>query len=451
MDQTSRRDVLRAGATLVATAAGQVAFKPAATRAAPGKTQSSQWDHEYTFGHTLLFMDEYHQGTMEILGRLSGELELIGELTSRAVRVIRNRGTIWTSMNIGHMPQFEQKETRRGSPRIMKDHNGNEFQKLKKGDLVFTTSCNRDVLAARERGVFVVCVTVNYVDNEFRPAGFTDESHSNPDNLKLKDVSNVILHSHVPYQQGLVHAPEIPEFAICPSSQTGLGAVHWMLNAEIANKLASRSAKQIDKSAEYLHILTERVQRVRQHMDQIREAAVTMARRVRSGGRWFARSIEHPGFQTEFNVASGVRVVNTGDWNVAREKNVLLITAISPAYREEVKLALEKQVEGAYVVGIGTPSLDGNLPMGGLIDVADVGFDNFSPESGGVISISGRDETICPTSGILGYVIQQMITAQWADEMVRRGSVPYFLMGFFQKGGNEYNTAMRPFFERQGY
>ncbi len=43
-----------------------------------GETPASKWDHEYTFGHTILFMEEYHQGTMEILGRLSGEIEHVG-------------------------------------------------------------------------------------------------------------------------------------------------------------------------------------------------------------------------------------------------------------------------------------------------------------------------------------------------------------------------------------
>jgi len=451
MTKPTRRNLLRAGATLAAGAAGHGALQATAAAAAPRETGTSKWDHEYTFGHTQLFMEQYYRGTMEILGRLGGEVNLIGELTSRAASVIRNRHTVWTSMDEGHMPHHEQKETRRGSAGIMKDHKKDEFAKLKKGDLVFTNHCNRHVLAARQRGVYVVCVTVSYIDNEFRPKGFTDTTHSNPDGLKLKDVSNVILHSHVPYQQGLVYAPEIPEFAICPSSQTGLAAVHWMLNAELANKLANKSAKAVDKSVKYLRILTTRVKQVRQHMAQIRETAVTMTRRIRAGGRWFARSIEHPGFESEFRVASGAAMVNQGDWKANKKKNVMLITAISPAHAAEMKLALEKQVEGAYVIGIGPDKLDSVRPAGRLIDVADAGFDNFSPESGGVINIKGRRKSICPTSGVVGNVIQQMIAAQWCDEMVRRGSVPHFLMGHYQEGGFEYNAAMRMFLDRQGF
>lgn len=445
---TTRRNLLRAGATTLAAA---TVSRPATVPAAPLDGRTSRWDHEYTFGRTQLFMEEYHQGSLEILGRLHGELEWIGELTSRAASVIRQGHTVWTSMNTGHMPHEEQKATRRGSPRIMKDHRPDQFAALQKGDMIFTNHCNRDVLAARERGVYVVCVTVNYVDNEFRPEGFTDPSHSNPDKLKLKDVSNAILHSHVPYEQGLVHAPEIPQFALCPSSQTGLGAVHWMLNAELANKLADPAARSVDRSSIYLQTLTQRVRQLRAQMPLLREVAVTMTRRIRAGGRWFAKSIEHAGFESEFNVASGVRVVNTGDWQAQPAQNVMLITAISPAYRPEAALALEKQIEGAYVVGIGPDSLDGVRPPGCLLDIADAGFDNLSPESGGVIEIPMRQETICPTSGVVGNILQQMLVAQWADEMLRRGAYPYFLMGYFQRGGREYNNIMAPFFQQQGY
>ena len=144
---------------------------------------------------------------------------------------------MWTSMDDGHMPGEEQKASRRGNPGVLRNHKGLEaasFEQLQKGDMVFTNQCNRAVQKARDRGVYVVAVTVNYVDNEFRPAGFTDP---NQDNLMLKDVSNEILHSHVPYYQGLVHAPQIPEFTLCPSTTTGSGALHWMLTAEIANKV----------------------------------------------------------------------------------------------------------------------------------------------------------------------------------------------------------------------
>ena len=91
------------------------------------------------------------------------------------------------------------------------------------------------------------------------------------------------------------------------------------------------------------------------------------------------------------------------------------------------------------------------MPAERLIDVVDSPFDNLSPEPGGVIGVPGREDTICPTSGIVGNVIQQMITAQWAEEMARRGSPPTFMKGFYQAGGREYNDAMEPACEQRGY
>ncbi|MAV34936.1 MAG: hypothetical protein CMJ59_05715 [Planctomycetaceae bacterium] len=442
----SRRDLLLGGAAIVGGLAGT---QPLSSAPAPSESRS-KWDHEYTFGHSKLFMDQYHEGILGILSKIAGETELVGELTSRAARVVRGDHTVWTAMADGHMPHAEQRADREGSPKIMKDEQG--LKHLKAGDMLFTNYCNKQVLAVRERGVYVVAVTVSYRDNEFRPAGFTDESHSNPDGLKLKDVSNVILHSHTPYTQGLVRAPEIPEFTLCPSSQTGLGALHWMLNAELANKLENPGAKPVEKSVEYLETLVARIRQIATHRDQIRETAVEMTRRIRRGGRWFVRSREHPGLSSEMeHVASGPMIVNWGNWSAKPRENVMLVSTITPSNPDEVGIANQAQKEGALVIGIGPTTLDGKTPRNGLVSHCQFHFDNFSPESRGVIGIPGRVQPICPTTGLTTNVIQQMLCAQWVDEMVRRGSVPYFFQGGYQQGGSEYNAAMRIHFERQGF
>ena len=444
--QPSRRALLLGGAALVGTGAGSQTLAAApANDATPSK-----WDAEYTFGHSQLFMDQYHQGILGILAKIAGETELVGELTSRAATVVRQGHTVWTAMADGHMPHVEQRADRLGSPGIMKDEKG--LQHLKAGDMLFTNYCNKEVLAVRERGVYVVAVTVSYRDNEFRPAGFTDESHSNPDGLKLKDVSNIILHSHTPYTQGLVRAPEIPEFTLCPSSQTGLGALHWMLNAELANKLANPAAKTVEKSVEYLEILVDRIGQIARHREQLRETAVAMTRRIRQGGRWFVRSLAHTGLSSEMvHVASGPMIVNAGDWSAKPRENVMLVSTIHPSHAGEMKIAQAARQEGALVIGIGPTTLDGETPPQGTFAHCQVHFENFSPESHGVIRIPGRQQPICPTTGLTTNVIQQMLCAQWVDEMVRRGAVPYFFQGGYQQGGSEYNAAMRIHFERQGF
>ncbi len=461
MRKTNRRDMLRAGALLGAGIASGNASSADAARPAHSPIGGSKWDDEYNFGHTILFMEEYLQGTLEILGCLSGELEHIGELSDRAVSVVKAGGTVWNSANIGHMPSTEQSEKRRGNPCVMKTYTARaktqnkaemsetDFSDVQKGDMIITCYCNRSLQAARDRGAYVVSVPVNYINNEFWPEGYV---LPNEDNLMLKDVSNEILHSYIPYEQGLVHPPAIPYMAICPSCTTSLGALYWMLSAEIANKLADPKARRVDKSAEYLSILTERTKRIEErHMDAIRETAVEMTRRVRDGGRWFVRSPEHSGLAGELvRVASGPWMPNTGDWNAKKTRNVMLISGISPAYPDDVKIALEKQVEGAYVIGVGPAAMDGVVPNGRLIDVANAGFDNFSPEFNGIIRVPGRKDSLCPTSGIMSNIIQQMICAQWADEMCRRGSVPYFLLGNY-RGGRVFNPILAPEAAKRGY
>ena len=116
----SRRDLLLGGAAVVGGLAGN---QPASSAPAPSKSRS-KWDHEYTFGHSKLFMDQYHEGILGILSKIAGETELVGELTSRAARVVRGDHTVWTAMNDGHMPHWEQRADRRGSPKIMKDEQG---------------------------------------------------------------------------------------------------------------------------------------------------------------------------------------------------------------------------------------------------------------------------------------------------------------------------------------
>ncbi|MEE2993597.1 MAG: hypothetical protein VX603_10550, partial [Gemmatimonadota bacterium] len=81
----------------------------------------------------------------------------------------------------------------------------------------------------------------------------------------------------------------------------------------------------------------------------------------------------------------------------------------------------------------------------------DVYFSNQCAEPGGVLSIPGRDEKICPTTGVMNNVMMQMFSAQFVDEMCRRGAVPYFYMGGYRTVGGPYNELSRKFFDERGY
>ena len=115
MTKSTRRDILRVSAAAIAGVTGGTLATPSTIRAGENSEHRTA---ECNFGHTILFMDEYYRGTIEILGRLHGEVEHVAELSARAARVIRSGGTVWTSMDTGHLPHYEHEAQRRGNPGI---------------------------------------------------------------------------------------------------------------------------------------------------------------------------------------------------------------------------------------------------------------------------------------------------------------------------------------------
>ncbi len=57
-------------------------------------------------------------------------------------------------------------------------------------------------------------------------------------------------------------------------------------------------------------------------------------------------------------------------------------------------------------------------------------IDNFCPEGGGSLDIPGFPEKVATVGGILNNWLMWIFTAQFIDEMVRAGWVPWFWMGF---------------------
>jgi uncharacterized phosphosugar-binding protein len=82
---------------------------------------------------------------------------------------------------------------------------------------------------------------------------------------------------------------------------------------------------------------------------------------------------------------------------------------------------------------------------------SDLFIDNLSPEGGGLLTIPGFTEKVGTVSGVINNFLMWIFTAQFLDEMVRRGWVPWFWMGFYQAGGREYDEAVKPFFQKQGF
>jgi uncharacterized phosphosugar-binding protein len=438
MKNITRRNILKTGAVLAAGASGIAAGTFAEA--------SSKAGSDHTWGHTVGFGDQYYLNMKAIMEKLRAhEMNLIGELSDRMAESLKNNDTVWMQAQAGHMGYYEFEEKHKGNPGILRSStvwNGGDYDKMKAGDVLMTNYVTEDVHAARERGVYVIGVPVCYVDNEWAPRGFVGP---NVNDWLLKDVSNVILQSYIPYEQGIVDCPQIPEMKICPSAANSLNSLYWMFQAEVANKLKNSSAKQVDFSKQYIDLLLERIEKA--YIDQkdlMYGVAPNVAMMIGGGAHFHVRS-EHKGVESESNgVAMGPMMTNAFR-DDKKKGDVHLFAAIEPDDPTIVSEAKAAKDMGMFVISI-APGNSSELRR-----LSDVFIDNLCPEGGGLFDINGFDEKVGTMGGVMNNWLMWIFTAQFVDEMVRRGHIPYFWIGGYTVGGGDYNKAMRPLFFRQGF
>jgi len=418
---------------------------------------------KYNWGHTEDFGAQYYKRMTGILENIRRtEMNKIGDISSRIADAVKNGSQVWLQAHEGHMGRFENDETLPGNPRIMRSLgvpawgrvSKETIASLKKDDVFMTNHVTEAIHDARERGVYVVGVPVNYVDNVDTPRGFM---RPNVNNWFLRDVSNIVLESYIPYTQGIVDCPEIPEMKICPSSANSLYTIFWMFQCEVANKVKNRNAKHIDRSKVVIDTIIERVHEAyRLQKDYMFDHAPTVAKMIGRGSHFYVTT-DNPGVQEESNrVAMGPmmtnayreivrfdgRVMGTDDM---RKGDVYLFASNdpdSPKIIAEMKKAKEMEM---FTVAI-APGNSFEIRR-----LSDVFIDNFNPEGTGFMEIKGYDQKIGSLGSVLNNTIMWIFTAQFVDEMVRRGWIPWFYMGGYVSGGGEYNRAVTPFFLKQGF
>ncbi|MFA6472758.1 MAG: hypothetical protein WCU00_12035, partial [Candidatus Latescibacterota bacterium] len=410
MPTFSRRTVLRNSAVLAAGVSAMGSGIPAAKAADRAGTN-------YDFGHTVDFGEQYYTNMLHILESIRlTEMPLIGELTSRTADVLKKGGTVWWQAKAGHMPLYELREANTGNPHLfrtwLKPGSGGDYDKMKSGDILFTNYVHDDILAARKRGVYVVGVPVNYVDNEWAPRGF---AKPNPHDWFLGDVSDVILKSYIPYTQGIVTCPQIPEMKICPSSANALSALFWMFQIEVADKYKNKTTQNLDKSVKYLDTLLSRIRETYKNQKGIIfDHAATLAERI-GGGSHIHVTSDHPGVEIEATVvAMGPMMLNSFRKDM-KKGDIHILASIPPDSKKIIEEAKKARDMGMFIVSI-APSSSPELKR-----LSDVFLDNLSPEGEGYFPIPGYPEKIGVLGGIMNNILMWILIAQTIDEMVRRG------------------------------
>ena len=267
---------------------------------------------EHTWGHTLPFGEEYYQNAVKILRALHNDAPIIAAVAARCSAALSSGHKVYTNAVSGHMPRIELENEREGNPALFEFSAGGftpeQFAAMGEGDVLLTNSVSADTHQARQAGAYVVVITTCYANNRDTLPGQVRPSEND---WMPEDVASQVLESYTPWEQGLVHAPEIPEMPICPGSAIGTCSIHWMISAEVAHALATETSPDGSIGRQYLDILLERLADFHsEDLESANELAVTVAKRIIGGGRFYVRS-RNGGVQSEAtSVAQGVMLSN---------------------------------------------------------------------------------------------------------------------------------------------
>lgn len=179
------------------------------------------------------YLDEAQTLVQEILRR---EMPAIRKAAGWCAQAHRMGRRLW-HLDIGHFPPSETSPEREGNPHLFSAlaYRLEEVQKISQGDMlvfgsilgVFALSVDICLTAARQ-GAKVV-----YIGS---PVETTLVPSQHPSGKRVADVADLVIHTHVPYTDGVLREPWLPTPA-CPVSGFANVLVFWMLNAEVLRLL----------------------------------------------------------------------------------------------------------------------------------------------------------------------------------------------------------------------
>ena len=403
------------------------------------------------------FMDTWYEGMLAIAESIRDtQVPVIAQAMETAYDRMQHGGTVHSSAVTGHFAMFMGSVDLPGQPNVLPQSTISPrqayFDALKPGDFLLTNAANQNILDAKERGVYVVSIINSY--NRFSRTPPDGLSSTRMD-LTVEAVSNLVIDSGVPWDNGLIAVPQIPQLKVCPSTGTANALVYWACTAALAALIGSKgSAPAGDAARLYLSQACDRFRmigtdRAKINAEAARWADLVFERKARLLVYGHPQDVEpYQGARNMFVneayiVASGTMIADQYERQAEtlRDSDIVLIGAFTPDNADEVNVARHARSIGAHTVAFcpyGAGRDSGAPKLFGEVDTA---FNTYCDESAGVVSVPGYDEPVCPLSGVTGNFVHWMLMAQWTDHMCRRGEPPYFWKGFHENGGKEYDDA----------
>lgn len=460
MKRTSRRNFITGAAALGASA----------VTALSGSSKAGAIDAAFTKDFKVpekCFMDQFYDGAMTIVkGIRDKELGNISKAMEKAWEVKQKGGGVYSHVVYGHYSMFAGSRDVPGQPWVLPQcgitPTKAEFDTMKKGDFLITDRVDENTKAVRERGVYVVGVTNNYFQFSRTPKDFLRGDRVN---LSLEDISDLIIDSQAPYDNGLVHAPQLSQVALCPSSGICQFAVYWACTAALANLIGSKGkGSSTEPAKKYLDILIERFEMVgsdRPKVDWIAEkwADLVLGEKARMLVYGHPQEVEsYDGarniFVNDAYICSSSSMIADQfekKANDVRKNDIVLIGAFTSDNPLEISTVRYAHSRGAYTVAFCPYATDGNSSGPRLFKEVDDALNTYADESAGVIAIPGFTQKVGPVAGLTGDLVLWLLTAQWTDHMARRGEMPYYWKGYHENGGQEYDNMAQEVFKKRGY
>lgn len=381
------------------------------------------------------------------------EIPKLVYIAIRAAEIYKKGGKLATSFPVNSILNFDARDERTGNRAYLQlEHSpvSEDFlYELQKGDFYLTTDVKLAVRQAKQRGVYVVGISMPQFPNQFTEQ---DQILIRPEWYSSEETANIVLYSHVPAVDGLVAFPQYPVVPLCPGSSLSQMALFWMLNAEIAYHIeAEKTYPFKSKARDYIETIIFRIYELEKQGEKIHLAAQTMAQKIRGGGTLFVYDKAGTLTAEACGRASGLMMTKRLDLEIAKAGDCVIFGAENSNTPDDLELAKTLIERGLFVVSISPIETDGDRLGTRLNKIVSVGLDNLSGESKGVVSIKNVEHRICPANGLMNIILLWTLTAQFISEMSKTGLEPYIIMGEHLIGGAQYNAAIRRFFEKRGF
>ena len=297
-------------------------------------------------------------------------------------------GTIYSHVLLGHFAMFAASPEIAGQPNVLRQRSDRDiaadYAKMKAGDFLLTNGpslINPDKFTipevgpdeARARGTYTVGMTNSYTKFYKTPLG----AYLTVDMLtSMEDISDLTLDSGTGWDCGVISTPEIPEFKIISASGITQFLIYWPCTAALCKLIGTKGEDNGTKEVkQYLKATLKSFKKIKKE-EMLKIDAV--------GKKWMKTILS---YKDEPNVNKKPRLLVYGAPQVGRPyegttnmfvndafkvaggsmiadiyedykddlkpNDLVLIGAISPDNKEEIKVAKAARKVGAFTVAFG--------------------------------------------------------------------------------------------------